>query len=113
MHVTNGILAAWRLELGEAADARDAPPKDPWSRLRLAQRSVALGQPEEAKGLIFPLRRKAGPAEAWSGHYWTILMQIRQLEGDREQALKDYAEYRRLFKGHADAGALDKLLEAV
>jgi hypothetical protein len=113
--ITKGILAAWRLELGEAGEANDAPaaPKDPWSRLRLAQRSVALGRAEEALGLISPLRRKAGPTEAWSGQYWTLLMQVRQLDGDRDQALKDYAEYRRLFKGHADAGALDKMLEAV
>jgi hypothetical protein len=118
--VANGLLAAWRLALGpEGADGADgagkaaAPPKDAWSRLRMAQRSVALGLPQEALGLVSGLHKKAGPGQAWSGQYWALLMQIRQLEGDRAQALRDYAEYRLRFKGSADAGALDKALEGV
>jgi hypothetical protein len=113
--VARGLLTTWRLELGEEAGAPGgtAAPKDPWSRIRLAQRSVALGRAQEALSLVSPLHKKAGPSEAWSGQYWTLLMQIRQLEADREQALRDYSEYRRLFRGHQDAKALDKLLEGV
>jgi predicted Zn-dependent protease len=129
--VAEGLLAAWRLALGAEApaapggaegpkdpkDAKDPKdpkgPKDPWSRIRLAQRSIALGRAQEAHGLLSGLHKNAGPSQAWSGHYWSLLMQVRQLEGDRAQALKDYAEYRRLFRGHADAGALDKALGGV
>jgi hypothetical protein len=114
--VANGMAAAWRLALGpEAGEAGPPgdPPGDPWSRIRLAQRSIALGRAQEAHDLIAPLRKGAAPGRAWSGQYWGLLMQARQLEGDREQALRDYAAYRRLFKGHADADALDKALAGI
>jgi predicted Zn-dependent protease len=114
--VANGLLATWRLALGpDGVDGagKAAAPKDAWSRLRLAQRSVALGLPQEALDLVSGLHKKAKPDQAWSGQYWTMLMQIRQLEGNRAQALKDYAEYRLWFKGRADVGALDKALEGV
>jgi hypothetical protein len=122
--VANGLAAAWRLALA-AEDAGAAPndsPKDPkdandandpWSRIRLARRSIALGRAQEALGLIEPLHRGAAPGRAWSGQYWELLMQARQLEGDRERALRDYADYRRLFRGHADAAALDKALAGI
>jgi hypothetical protein len=132
--VANGMAAAWRLALaagpggpaeadapGDApGDAPKDPPKDPndpprdaWSRIRLARRSVALGRAQEASDLIAPLHRGAAPGRAWSGQYWDLLMQVRQLEGDRDQALRDYADYRRIFKGHPDAKALDKALAGV
>jgi len=118
--VTNGMVAAWKLKIGPDEDAATAQtaapvaaPKDPWSILRLAQRSIALGQAKEAGDLISPLRKNAKPSAAWAGQYWATLMQVRQLEGDRAQALNDYAEYRSLYKGHPDANALDKALEGI
>ena len=118
--VTNGMLAAWKLKIGPDEDSATTPqtaaivaPKDPWSILRLAQRSIALGQAKEAGDLIATLRKKAKPSAAWAGQYWATLMQVRQLEGNRAQALNDYAEYRSLYKGHPDANALDKALEGI
>jgi tetratricopeptide (TPR) repeat protein len=120
--VAKALVATWRLHLGaEAGGAgesgegakKPAAPEDPWSRIRLAQRSVALGRAQEASDLISPLHKRANPDQAWSGQYWAMLMQVRQLEGDRQQALKDYAEYRGLFKGRPDVGALDKALAGV
>lgn len=110
--VTNGILSAWKLELGVEGVALPGPT-DPWSRLRLASRHIALGQAKEALEMASPLHGRARPDQAWSQTYWTTLMQIRQLENDRAQALKDYAEYRRLFKSQESTGELDKLLQMI
>jgi|GEM_PF-382318 len=110
--VTNGILSTWKLEL----DGKGGPlpvPADHWSRLRLAQRSIVLGQAKEANDLITSLHGSAKPNQAWSQLYWPMLMRIRQLEGNREQALKDYAEYRRIFKSQADLSTIDKILDAI
>jgi hypothetical protein len=40
-------------------------------------------------------------------------MQVRLLEGDREQALKDYSEYRKIFKAQADLATMDKILNSI
>jgi len=110
--VTNGILSTWKLELGQG-DNSLPKPTDPWSRLRLAQRNIVLGQAEKAKELLSILHKDAKPDRAWSQLYWSSLMLVRQLEGDRQQALKDYAEYRQVFKDQADLTAMDKLLSVV
>ena len=111
-NITNGILSAWKLEIDGAGGALPAPT-DPWSRLRLAQRHIVLGQSNEASDLISPLHKNAKPNRAWSQMYWLSLMQIRQLDGNREQALKDYAEYREIFKDRADLDAMDKILKTI
>jgi hypothetical protein len=110
--VAMGILSTWKLELDGTGGALPEPT-DTWSRLRLAQRSIALGQAADAYGLISALHKSARPNRAWAQLYWSSLMQIRQLEGNREQALKEYAEYRTLFKDKADLGAMDKVLNAI
>jgi hypothetical protein len=110
--VTNGLAATWRLEL-EGKGGEMPAPKDPWSRLRLAQRSIALGQAKEASDLIAPLHGEAKPGRAWSQLYWSALMQVRLLEGNRDQALKDYSEYRKIFKAQADLAAMDKILNSI
>ena len=110
--VANGILSAWKLEL-EGKGGPLPAPKDPWSRLRLAQRHINIGEAKEASELIAALRKNAKPNCAWSQIYWSTLMQIRQLEGDREQALKDYAEYRGIFKDNANIDAMDKILKTI
>jgi hypothetical protein len=111
--VANGILSAWKLELDGTGGGTLPQPSDTWSRLRLAQRSIALGQASDAYGLISALHKSARPNRAWAQLYWSSLMQIRQLEGNREQALKDYAEYRTLFKDKAELSAMDKVLNAI
>ena len=110
--VALGILSAWRLELNGEGAALPAPA-DPWSRLRLAQRSIALGQAAEASDLISSLHKDAKANRAWAHNYWYALMQIRQLEGNREQALKDYAEYRKIFKQQADLNSMDNILRTI
>jgi len=110
--VANGFVAAWRLEL-DGKGGEMPVPKDPWSRLRLAQRSIALGQAKEANDLILSLHGDAKPGRAWSQLYWSALMQVRQLEGNREQALKDYSEYRKIFKAQADLATMDKILNSI
>jgi hypothetical protein len=108
-----GILSTWKL-MGLGDTGGPLPiPTDPWSRLRLAQRSIAIGQTAEAYGFISVLHKKAKPNLAWSQLYWSALLQIRQLEGNREQALKDYAEYRTIFKDKADLVAMGRVLNAI
>jgi hypothetical protein len=110
--ITDGTLASWKLELDGKAGAFPTP-NDPWSRLRWAERSIVLGQAKEAHDYISIVHREANPDKAWSQIYWTSLLQIRQLEGNRQQALKDYAEYRSVFKSQADLATLDKILAAI
>jgi hypothetical protein len=110
--VAMGILSTWRLAL-DGTGGSLPEPADIWSRLRLAQRSIAIGQAADAYGLISAFHKSAKPNRAWAQLYWSSLMQIRQLEGNREQALKEYAEYRTLFKDKADLGAMDKILNAI
>ena len=110
--VAISLRSTWKLTLdGESGEL--PAPTDPWSRLRLAQRNIVLGQAKEASEMISVLRRDAKPNRAWAQNYWSSLMQIRQLEGDREQALKDFAEYRKVFKARADLAEMEKLLNAI
>ena len=111
-NITNGILSVWKLELDGVGGTLPAPT-DPWSRLRLAQRYIVLGQASEASDLISVLHKNAKSNRAWAQIYWSTLMQIRQLEGNREQALKDYTEYREIFKDKADLDAMDKILKTI
>jgi predicted Zn-dependent protease len=106
------MVSTWKLELDGVASPLPAPT-DPWSRIRLAQRNIVLGQSAEASEIISVLHKSAKPNQAWSQFYWTMLLQIRQLEGNREQALKDYAEYRKIFREQADLDTMDKILEAI
>jgi len=109
--VTEGLLATWRLQLGEKASA-PAAPSDPWSRLRLAQKQVALGQGQEAAATLASLRGKADPDQAWASIFWSTLLDADRLQGNREQAWKDLADYKTRFKLLADPG-LDRLLAGV
>ena len=106
---TEGLLATWKLELdGKGGIAPKA--EDPWSRLRLAQRQIALGQGQEAMGTLTPLRAGAGPGEAWGDLFWKTLLDARTLQGEREQALKDYAEYKQRFRDQADIQGMERIL---
>ena len=50
------------------------------------------------------------PAEAWADIYWKTLMKARTLQGDRAQALKDYAEYKDRFREQADITGAERIL---
>jgi hypothetical protein len=108
-----GMVRAWKLELdGKTADAGETA-QDPWGRLRQAQRALALGQAKPASDILSPLRPKAGPGEAWSGEYWSAVLQADRLAGDRPQAVKDLAEYKERFKKEGPAPELDKALQGI
>jgi hypothetical protein len=122
--VAEGLLASWRLMLGGAADggaangvaaaAGDIPdPKDPWQRLRLAQRSLALGHADEASRFLAPLRKGAAPQEPWGRLYWTVQLDCDRLVSNREQALKDLAEYKERFKNLPEVNALDTVVKGI
>jgi hypothetical protein len=108
--MTEGILSTWKVELGEKADS--PAPTDPWGRLRLAQKQVALGQGAEAAATLGSLRADADPDRAWSSLYWSTLLDADRLQGNRDQAWKDLAEYKARFKAQADP-ELDRLMAGV
>ena len=110
--VTEGLLATWRLQLGEQGAAAPVQGNDPWSQLRLAQRQIALGQGKEASATLAPLRGAASPDQAWAPLFWSSLLSTDQLLGDRAQAWKDLGEYKTRFKAQADP-ALDRQLAGV
>jgi hypothetical protein len=109
---TLGLLASWHLALDGKVPA-PAPAEDAWAHLRLAQRALALGQVQEARAQLDPLRAKATPTENWGEAFWTSQMDANRLAGDRAQALKDVAEYKARFKGRSDGAELEKLLQSI
>ena len=112
--VAEGMLSTWKLMLGQGTQEPVAlDPKDPWQRLRLAQRSLALGKGDEAARLLLSLKKDATPQAPWGRIYWTVLMDCHRLQGDREQALKDLAEYKERFKNLPDVDALDAVVKGI
>jgi hypothetical protein len=109
--LTQGLLSTWQLELGEKA-AEPPVAGDPLSRLRLAQRQIALGQGADAAASLAPLRAAAGPDRAWASLFWNTLLDLDRLQGDRTQAWKDLADYKSRFKQDADP-RLEQMLAGV
>jgi hypothetical protein len=109
--VTEGLLASWRLQLGEKGAAPSAP-RDAWAKLRLAQKQVAMGQGQEAAATLASLRKGADPDQAWAPIFWSTLLDSDRLQGNREQAWKDLADYKTRFKQQADPG-LERTLAGV
>jgi len=108
---TQGLLASWRLQLdGKAPQAPEGT--DPWARLRTAQRQLALGQADAVAATLQPLRHAAKPDTPWAPLYWTTLLELHRLKGDRDQAWQDYAEYKALFKDRADP-SFEKVLASI
>jgi predicted negative regulator of RcsB-dependent stress response len=106
-----GLLASWKLQLdgkGGVASSQN----DPWDRLRLAQKQVAMGQGAEALATLEPLRGNADPGKAWASVFWTTLLDADRLKGDRAQALKDVSDYKGRFKTKADP-AVERMLQGV
>jgi hypothetical protein len=114
--VTDGVLASWRLMLGTAgsgAAGAVADPKDPWQRLRLAQRSLALGNGDETSRFLAPLHKGASPEEPWGKLYWKTRLECDRLQGKRDQAFKDLAEFKERFKNTPDANSLDPVVKGI
>lgn len=109
--VTQGTLAAWKLQL-EGKATLPAASTDAWGTLRQAQRMVALGQGAEAAALLTPLKKKADASEAWAPTYWSTLMEVHRLQGSRDQAWKDYSDYKQRFKEQADP-AMERTLASI
>ncbi len=108
---TAALVAAWRLQL-EGKGGVELPLTDPWSRLRLAQRQIALGQASEALETLRPLAAKADPSQPWASVYWNTVLDVHRLRGDRSEGLKAYAEYKRRYKELADPG-MERLLASL
>jgi hypothetical protein len=109
---TVGLLASWRLAL----DGKGVTPTkadDAWGQLRLAQRALALGQVQEARTQLDPLRAKATPGEPWAEAFWLNQLDADRLAGDRAQGLKDLADYKARFKGRGDASAMENLIKSI
>ncbi|MBL0312357.1 MAG: hypothetical protein IPP78_06490 [Holophagaceae bacterium] len=108
-----GMLAAWKLSLEGKSSAPLAPINEPWARIAQAERAIALGQGKEALTILSPLRKAASPKEDWANLYWNTQMEANRLIGDRDQALKDYAEYKDRFKDRALTGMMDRSLQGI
>ena len=110
---TIGLLASWKLILDGKASAITAPAKAPWDRIAQAERAIALGQGQEAVAMLAPLRKQASPEEDWANLYWNTLVEADRLTGNRDQAWKDYAEYKDRFKDRALTAAMDRSLQGI
>ncbi|HEX7554754.1 MAG TPA: hypothetical protein VF378_14460 [Geothrix sp.] len=109
---TAGLAATWRLTLDGKGQV-PAKAEDAWGHIRLAQRALALGQVQDARAQLDPLRAKATVGEAWSEAYWTSQLDTDRLAGDRPQALKDLAEFKARFKARGDAAPLEAMLQGI
>jgi hypothetical protein len=109
---TAGLAATWRLTLDGKGQV-PAKAEDAWGHIRLAQRALALGQVQDARAQLDPLRAQATVGEAWAEAYWTSQLDTDRLAGDRPQALKDLAEFKTRFKGRGDAAPLEAMLQGI
>jgi len=71
-----------------------------------------MGQAQDAAATLASLRPSAGPDQAWSAVFWSTLLDADRLQGNREQAWKDLADYKARFKQQADPG-LERVLAGV
>ncbi len=110
---SQGLLASWKLSLDGKSPSTSAAPKDPWSRIALAERAVALGQGKEALDLLTPLRSSATPKEDWANLYWNTLVEADRLAGNRDQAWKDFADYKVQFKERAVTVLMERTLQGI
>ena len=108
-----GLLAAWKFSLDGIPSAPQRPAKEPWARIAQAERAIALGQGQEALTLLSTLRKSASPKEDWANLYWNTLVEADRLTGNRDQAWKDYAEYKHRFKDRAVTVLMDRTLQGI
>ena len=110
---SEGLLASWRLSLDGKSLAPPSAAKDPWSRIAQAERAIALGQGKEALDLLAPLRGEAFPKVAWANRYWNTLVEADRLAGNRDQAWKDFADYKDRFKDRAVTVLMERTLQGI
>ena len=108
-----GLLSVWKLSLDGKSSTPVAPAKEPWARIAQAERAIALGQGQEALTLLSTLRKSASPTEDWANLYWNTLVEADRLAGNRDQAWKDYAEYKDRFKDRAVTVLMDRTLQGI
>lgn len=110
--ITQGLVAAWKLQLDGKGATPAGAAKDPWARIREAQARIAKGDAEGAVAQLEPLRGDATSGAAWAQLWWSTRMEAHRLKGDRPQALKDLADYKARFKQDADP-QLEKALQGI
>lgn len=110
--VTAGLLASWKLQLDGKTTAIPVG-KDPWSRLREAQRLLLKGDGVAAAAQLEPLRADATPQAPWGQLWWATRMDVHRLVGDRNQALKDLAEYKARYQQDADADGMARMAQGI
>ena len=106
------LVAAWKLAL-EGKGAIVVASSDPWDRLRTAQKALAMGQDKDAAAALNAIRKNAGPDEPWAALFWSTQLEVDRLQGNREQAWKDVAEYKARFKEKGDAGPLERMVQGI
>ena len=111
--IVQGMAASWKLQLEGKGNPLTPDLKNPWSRIREAQRLIAKGDAAGATTLLEPLRKQAEPQAPWGQLWWTPRVELHRLKGDRAEALKDVADYKARFKQDADGVQMDKLLQGI
>ncbi|WP_005033006.1 hypothetical protein [Holophaga foetida] len=109
---TEALVAAWKLSL----DGKGAVPlrgSEPWDRLRAAQKALAMGQDKEAAQVLASLRKDAGPDTPWASLFWDTQLELDSLQGNREQAWKDLAEFKTRFKDKGDTRKAERIIQGI
>lgn len=109
---TEALVAAWKLSL-DGQGAVVLAGSDPWDRLRSAQKALAMGKDKEAVQALDSLRKDAGPDAPWATLFWSTQLELDRLQGNREQALKDVADYKSRFKDKGEATQLERILQSI
>lgn len=103
-------LATWQAQLGLANKLPN--PSNAWDKLWLAKRLIALGNNQAAELMLAPLRKSADPTKSWGPSFWSTLVSLDQLQGDREKAWKDIEEYKIRFKDQANPN-IDRIMNGI
>jgi len=109
---TEALMAAWKLTL-EGKGAVLVAGSEPWDRLRVAQKALALGQEKEAAQALAPLRKDADVDAPWASLFWNTQLELDRLQGNREQAWKDLADYKARFKGKGESAQLERIVQGI
>lgn len=102
--VAQGLLTQWKVALEGQGAAPES--KDPWARLALADRALALGNGPEAQKQLQGLAPKAVPDTPWADTFWSLQVQADALAGDAAQGRAHLDQYRNLFKGKTNPAIL-------
>jgi hypothetical protein len=109
---TEALVASWKLAI-DGKGGFKAHAENPWDSLRQAQYAISMGQAKEAFAVLAPLRASANPSEPWGSLYWSTLIDADRLQGNREQALKDLADFKARFKEQGNAAPLEQMVQGI